>query len=170
MRGYKEINYRAMKAAAPGRVPGHLFLLPLYDRRPVPARCCQSAARDAQVELRLVEARAAGPGPSHPVERAGDGLFEVLHLPSGIKTRPIPYCGACNQAETGRASFCGAAAVRDLPTAGVECAGNGLFEIRIFSRWYKNPPHTEQWRVQAECLRSHIALMAARCRSCPSGG
>ena len=32
IRGYREINRRAMKLLAPGRLSGHLFLLPLYDR------------------------------------------------------------------------------------------------------------------------------------------
>ena len=63
-RGYKEINYRAMKALPRG---GYLatcscshFMTDALFRQML-----QSAARDAQVELRLVEARAQGP--DHPV-------------------------------------------------------------------------------------------------------
>ena len=63
-RGYKEINYRAMKALPRG---GYLatcscshFMTDALFRRML-----QSAAADAQVELRLVEARAQGP--DHPV-------------------------------------------------------------------------------------------------------
>ena len=37
-------------------------------------------------------------------------------------------------------SFCGAAAVRGLPTAGVECAGNGLFEILYLPGGIKSRP------------------------------
>ena len=63
-RGYKEINYRAMKALPRG---GYLatcscshFMTDALFRKML-----QSAARDAQVELRLVEARAQGP--DHPI-------------------------------------------------------------------------------------------------------
>ena len=63
-RGYKEINYRAMKALPRG---GYLatcscshFMTDALFRKML-----QSAADDAQVELRLVEARAQGP--DHPV-------------------------------------------------------------------------------------------------------
>ncbi|MFR5135751.1 MAG: class I SAM-dependent rRNA methyltransferase [Acutalibacter sp.] len=63
-RGYKEINYRAMKALPRG---GYLatcscshFMTDALFRKML-----QSAASDAQVELRLVEARAQGP--DHPV-------------------------------------------------------------------------------------------------------
>ncbi len=63
-RGYKEINYRAMKALPRG---GYLatcscshFMTDALFRQML-----QSAAADAQVELRLVEARAQGP--DHPV-------------------------------------------------------------------------------------------------------
>ena len=63
-RGYKEINYRAMKALPRG---GYLatcscshFMTDALFRQML-----QSAARDAQVELRLIEARAQGP--DHPV-------------------------------------------------------------------------------------------------------
>ena len=63
-RGDKEINYRAMKALPRG---GYLatcscshFMTDALFRQML-----QSAARDAQVELRLVEARAQGP--DHPV-------------------------------------------------------------------------------------------------------
>ena len=63
-RGYKEINYRAMKALPRG---GYLatcscshFMTDALFRKML-----QSAAGDAQVELRLVEARAQGP--DHPV-------------------------------------------------------------------------------------------------------
>ncbi len=63
-RGYKEINYRAMKALPRG---GYLatcscshFMTDALFRQML-----QSAASDAQVELRLVEARAQGP--DHPV-------------------------------------------------------------------------------------------------------
>ena len=62
-RGYKEINYRAMKALPRG---GYLatcscshFMTDALFRKML-----QSAASDAQVELRLVEARAQGP--DHP--------------------------------------------------------------------------------------------------------
>ena len=67
-RGYKEINYRAMKALPRG---GYLatcscshFMTDALFRQML-----QSAAADAQVELRLVEARAQGP--DHP------GLWNV---------------------------------------------------------------------------------------------
>ena len=63
-RGYKEINYRAMKALPRG---GYLatcscshFMTDALFRKML-----QSAASDAQVEMRLVEARAQGP--DHPV-------------------------------------------------------------------------------------------------------
>lgn len=63
-RGYKEINYRAMKALPRG---GYLatcscshFMTDALFRKML-----QSAASDAQVELRLVEARAQGP--DHPI-------------------------------------------------------------------------------------------------------
>lgn len=63
-RGYKEINYRAMKALPRG---GYLatcscshFMTDALFRQML-----QSAAADAQVELRLIEARAQGP--DHPV-------------------------------------------------------------------------------------------------------
>ena len=63
-RGYKEINYRAMKALPRG---GYLatcscshFMTDALFRKML-----QSAASDAQVELRLVEARTQGP--DHPV-------------------------------------------------------------------------------------------------------
>lgn len=63
-RGYKEINYRAMKILPRG---GYLatcscshFMTDALFRKML-----QSAARDAQVELRLVEARAQGP--DHPI-------------------------------------------------------------------------------------------------------
>ena len=63
-RGYKEINYRAMKALPRG---GYLatcscshFMTDALFRKMLHA-----AARDAQVELRLVEARAQAP--DHPV-------------------------------------------------------------------------------------------------------
>ena len=63
-RGYKEINYRAMKALPRG---GYLatcscshFMTDALFRKML-----QSAASDAQVELRLVEARVQGP--DHPV-------------------------------------------------------------------------------------------------------
>ena len=64
LRGYKEINYRAMKLLPRG---GYLatcscshFMTDALFRQML-----QSAASDAQVELRLVEARAQGP--DHPV-------------------------------------------------------------------------------------------------------
>ena len=63
-RGYKEINYRAMKALPRG---GYLatcscshFMTDALFRKML-----QSAASDAQVELRLVESRAQGP--DHPI-------------------------------------------------------------------------------------------------------
>ena len=63
-RGYKEINYRAMKVLPRG---GYLatcscshFMTDALFRKML-----QSAASDAQVELRLVEARAQGP--DHPI-------------------------------------------------------------------------------------------------------
>lgn len=63
-RGYKEINYRAMKALPRG---GYLATCScshfMTDQRF--RQMLQSAARDAQVELRLIEARAQGP--DHPV-------------------------------------------------------------------------------------------------------
>lgn len=63
-RGYKEINYRAMKALPRG---GYLATCScshfMGDARF--RAMLQSAARDAQVELRLIEARAQGP--DHPV-------------------------------------------------------------------------------------------------------
>ena len=49
---------------APGRVPGHLFLLHFMTDA-LFRKMLQSAASDAQVELRLVEARAQGP--DHPI-------------------------------------------------------------------------------------------------------
>lgn len=63
-RGYKEINYRAMKALPRG---GYLATCScshfMGDGRF--RRMLQSAAQDAQVELRLIEARAQAP--DHPV-------------------------------------------------------------------------------------------------------
>ena len=63
-RGYKEINYRAMKALPRGGYLAtcscsHFMTDDLF------RKMLQSAAADAQVELRLVEARAQGP--DHPV-------------------------------------------------------------------------------------------------------
>ncbi|MGI6255521.1 MAG: class I SAM-dependent rRNA methyltransferase [Acutalibacter sp.] len=63
-RGYKEINYRAMKALPRGGYLAtcscsHFMTDDLF------RKMLQSAASDAQVELRLVEARAQGP--DHPV-------------------------------------------------------------------------------------------------------
>ncbi len=63
-RGYKEINFRAMKALPRG---GYLATCScshfMTDSRF--RKMLQSAARDAQVELRLIEARQQGP--DHPV-------------------------------------------------------------------------------------------------------
>ena len=63
-RGYKEINYRVMKALPRGGYLAtcscsHFMTDDLF------RKMLQSAAADAQVELRLVEARAQGP--DHPV-------------------------------------------------------------------------------------------------------
>ena len=63
-RGYKEINYRAMKALPRG---GYLATCSCshFMTNALFRQMLQSAARDAQVELRLIEARAQGP--DHPV-------------------------------------------------------------------------------------------------------
>ena len=64
-RGLQGDQLPGHEGAAPGRVPGHLLLLALYDGRPVPEGCSKAPPADAQVELRLVEARAQGP--DHPI-------------------------------------------------------------------------------------------------------
>lgn len=63
-RGYKEINYRAMKALPRG---GYLATCSCshFMTEALFRKMLQSAASDAQVELRLVEARAQGP--DHPI-------------------------------------------------------------------------------------------------------
>lgn len=63
-RGYKEINYRAMKALPRG---GYLATCSCshFITNELFRKMLQSAARDAGVELKLIEARAQGP--DHPV-------------------------------------------------------------------------------------------------------
>ena len=64
MRGYKEINYRAMKLLPRG---GYLATCSCSHFATEEAFCkmLRSAARDAGVQLRCIEAR--GPAPDHPV-------------------------------------------------------------------------------------------------------
>ena len=64
LRGYKEINYRAMKLLPRG---GYLATCSCSHFATEEAFCkmLRSAARDAGVQLRLIEAR--GPAPDHPV-------------------------------------------------------------------------------------------------------
>ena len=87
MRGYKEINYRAMKLLPRGGYLGHGQLLSLCHRGAVhqdAARrrkgCPPAAAAD--------RGEAAGPGPPHPVGRARDQLPEVLPVPGDLKVIP----------------------------------------------------------------------------------
>ncbi len=98
MRGYKEINYRAMKLLPRG---GYLatascshfateeMFLQMLRRRP-PGRGAAAAADRGP---------AAGPRPPHPLERGGDQLSEIFPVPGGLIR--FPHCqprrrsGAC---------------------------------------------------------------------------
>ena len=51
-------------------------------------RMLRSAARDANVSLREVEVRKQAPGPPHTLERARDGVPEVLHIPDNMSRAP----------------------------------------------------------------------------------
>lgn len=65
-RGYKEINYRAMKLL-PGAAgyPGHWQLQPLHGHRAAFKHVVASAAHDAGVQLRQIEERQQAP--DHPI-------------------------------------------------------------------------------------------------------
>ena len=81
MRGYKEINYRAMKLLP--RLSGHRQLLPLCHRGAVhqdAARRCKGCSPPAAAD----RGETAGTGSSDPVGRAGDELSEVLFVPGDL--------------------------------------------------------------------------------------
>lgn len=93
IRGYKEINLRAMKLLPRG---GYLatcscshFMTDALFRDML-----RSAAFDAGVSLRQIEARQQSPRPSHPLECTRDGLFEILSVPDCLTyglPHPLPF-------------------------------------------------------------------------------
>ena len=71
---------------APGRVPGHLLLLPLYDGRPVPEDAPRRRPRRPGGAPPGRGPR-PGPGPPRPLDRPRNRLPEILHLPGGLAHR-----------------------------------------------------------------------------------
>ncbi len=85
-RGYKDINLRALRLLPRGGYfatasCSHFMPSELFEKM------LRSAALDAGVELRQIEARPAIPRPSDPLERAGDGLPQILPLSGGVKEK-----------------------------------------------------------------------------------
>ena len=76
-------EYDYHEGPAPGRVLGHLFLLPLYDGRPVPEDAPKRRQRRPGGAASGGSPR-PGPGPPRPMECPGNRLSEVLHLPSSL--------------------------------------------------------------------------------------
>ena len=90
MRGYKEINYRAMKLLPRG---GYLATASCshFATEELFVKMLHAAAKDAHRQLRQIEVTPAGPGPPHPVGRAGDELPEVFPVPGDLNlTSPSP--------------------------------------------------------------------------------
>ena len=84
MRGYKEINYRAMKLLPRG---GYLATASCshFATEELFIKMLKAAAKDAHRQLRQIEVKQQAPDHPHPVGRAGDQLPEVLPL-SGYLT------------------------------------------------------------------------------------
>ena len=82
------------EAAAPWRVSGYLQLLPLYEGRTVCGYAAGSGG-GSPCDLAADRSPAAGPGPSHFVERAGDELLEVLYFSGGVKRKRNAYETDC---------------------------------------------------------------------------
>ena len=77
IRGYKEINLKAMRILP--RLSGHVLVLALHDGRSFPRHA--GGRRQGRAGLPAADrGTAAGAGSSDPLERAGDGLFEVLSV------------------------------------------------------------------------------------------
>ena len=73
------------EAAAPGRISGHGQLLPLCHRGAV-HQDAESSGEGRPPAAAADRGEAAGPGPPHPVGRAGDQLPEVLPLSGYLTT------------------------------------------------------------------------------------
>ncbi len=73
LRGYKELNLRAMKMLRPGRDSRHLLLLVSRQRRGLPQSRRRCRAGRPQIAARYGEPR-GGQGPSNPAECAGNQL------------------------------------------------------------------------------------------------
>ena len=88
MRGYKEINYRAMKLLPRG---GYLATASCshFATEELFIKMLRSAAKDAHRQLRQIEVPPAGPRPPHPLGRAGDELSEVFPVSGDLKPLPL---------------------------------------------------------------------------------
>ena len=82
--GYKAINYNAMKLLPRG---GYLATCSCSHFMPSELfeKMLLSAARDAGVSLKLIEARQTGAGSSDADERSGNRLSEILFIPNCLR-------------------------------------------------------------------------------------
>ena len=85
MRGLQGDQLPGHEAAAPGRISGHGQLLPLCHRGAV-HQDAESSGEGRPPAAAADRGEAAGPGPPHPVGRAGDQLPEVLPLSGYLTT------------------------------------------------------------------------------------
>lgn len=88
LRGYKEINTRAMRLLPRG---GYLATCSCshFATQEEFCKMLAAAAADAGVQLRQIAARQPGAGSPHFVERARDRLPEVLPVSGGVNAGPV---------------------------------------------------------------------------------
>ncbi len=93
MRGYKELNLRAMKMLAPGGTlvtcscSHHVGLAEFTE-------VVAAAASDAGRRVQVLEVRGAAPDHPAVLDATGDELFEVPDLPRGVTPLPPPLVRA----------------------------------------------------------------------------
>ncbi len=78
LRGYKELNLRALKMLRPGRHPGHLLLLLPRQPGAISGSGARFGPRCPQKSSHRGKPR-AGQGSSDPAECAGNRILEVRH-------------------------------------------------------------------------------------------
>ena len=135
------------EAAAPGRVLWPPAPAPTSPRRRSSQAMLRSAARDAGVQLRQIEARQQSCRPSHPLGRGRNGLSEVLSIPGRINS--VEYCEKDSDTDASESFF-------SAPKIAPRCP---LAPGRCFFNWFLLGAQTEISRIR----RSPVPRRRRRC-------
>ena len=144
--GYKEINYRAMKLLPRGGYLATCSCSHFATAEKFEAML-RSAAHDAGVQLRQIEARQQSLRPSHPLGRGGDGLSEVLSIPGRINS--VEYCEKDSDTDASESFF-------SAPKIAPRCQ---RAPGRCFFNWFLLGAQTEISRIR----RSPVPRRRRRC-------